>query len=206
MKYLLFALAAWPALAQNISVGVRGGIPLTDAFHTVSGDSFNFTTARPNYVVGPTFEVRLPFGLGFHADALYRKISVAGTTVGPLGSATSSDSFSFWQFPVMVKWRMGAGPFRPFISGGPSFSKLSGVGDAAACLFALGSQGCAGKVVKSSGTGVAFGAGLDLKIPVIRLAPEIRYTHLGANFFEGGSGASLASQRNQIDVLIGVTF
>jgi hypothetical protein len=79
-------------------------------------------------------------------------------------------------------------------------------GSAASCVVSLGSSGCFGKVLKTSGTGIVVGAGIDIKVPVIRLAPEIRYTRLGTNFFEGITGASLASQRNQMEVLVGVTF
>jgi hypothetical protein len=210
VKYALLFLAALPALAQNISVGVRAGVPLTDAFDAARSANFGFNTERPRYAIGPTFEVRLPLGLGFHIDALYRQISLDGSgqvpsTGGPV-NASGSNSFGFWQFPVMAKLRLGVGPFRPYVNAGPSFSKLIGVGNAGSCLISLGSGGCVGKVLKSSGTGVAAGAGLDMRLPVIRLAPEIRYTRLGANFFEGGEGASLASQRNQLEVLIGITF
>jgi Outer membrane protein beta-barrel domain len=207
VKYLITGLAmclvAQSALAQNISIGVRAGVPLNDALSAVRSPNFGFSSDRPRYAVGPTFEVRLPLGLGFHVDALYRKIGVTGASP----TATGTNSFSFWQFPVMAKLRLGVGPLRPFVSAGPSFSKLSGVGDAGSCLIKLtGATSCAGKVLKSSGTGIAFGAGLDMKIPVIRLAPEVRYTRLGANFFEGTAGASLASQRNQLEVLVGITF
>ena len=205
VKVLLLSLAALPLVAQNISVGVRGGLPLTDAISSVRTANFSFTSERPRYAVGPTFEVRLPLGLGFHVDALYRRITVSGTN-SSAGAAPGTNSFAFWQFPVMLKLRLGAGPYRPFVSAGPSFSKLTGVGNAASCVVSLGGSGCAGRVLKQSGTGVAFGTGLDLALPVVRIAPEIRYTRLGANLFEGAGAATLASQRNQLEILIGVTF
>ena len=201
-----FACVAAPVMAQNISVGIRAGLPLTDALDAVKTQNFGFTSGRPRYAIGPTFEVRLPLGLGFHVDALYRKVGVTGAQTGT-AAANGANSFSYWQFPVMAKLRLGVGPVRPFVSAGPSFSKLSGIGDAGSCLIKLsGAAGCAGKVLRSSGTGIAVGAGLDVKVPVIRLAPEIRYTRLGANFFEGTAGAPLASQRNQLEFLVGLTF
>jgi hypothetical protein len=203
-------LAAPGASAQNISIGIRAGVPLNDAMTAVRSPNFGFNSERPRYAIGPTFEVRLPLGLGFHVDALYRKIGVTGSgqPTGAPAASTGSNSFSFWQFPVMAKLRLGAGPVRPYVNAGPSFSKLSGVGDAGSCLIKLtGAANCAGKVLKSSGTGVAFGGGVDFKIPVLRLSPEVRYTRLGANFFQGISGdASLASQRNQLEFLLGITF
>ena len=202
MKYLLLALATLPAFAQNISIGVRAGIPLNDAISSARGGNFSFTAERPRYAIGPTFEVRLPLGLGIQIDALYRKIGITGTA--PAGTGTNS--FSYWQFPIMAKWRPGVGPVRPFIAAGPSFSKLGGVGNAASCLVSLGTGNCFGKVLKSSGTGIAFGAGVEAKLPIIRVSPEIRYTRLGANLFDGTAAASLASQRNQLEFLVGVTF
>jgi hypothetical protein len=213
VKAIFFALAvaasvAAPSFAQNISVGVRGGLPFTDALSVARSQNFSFHSEHPQFALGPTFEVRLPLGLGFHVDALYRRIALTGSgqTGAALNVLDGKNSFSFWQFPVMAKLRLGVGPFRPFVSAGPSFSKLSGVGDAANCVIRLAGNSCVGRVLKSFGTGVAVGAGLDAKLPIIRLAPEVRYTRLGANFFEGGAGASLASQRNQVELLLGVTF
>ena len=137
MKYLIAALVAClvaqPGAAQNISIGIRAGVPLNDALSAARSPNFGFNSNRPRYAVGPTFEVRLPLGLGFHVDALYRKIGITGTQSGTT-SSTGTNSFSYWQFPVMAKLRLGVGPLRPFVSAGPSFSKLSGVGDAGSCL------------------------------------------------------------------------
>ena len=80
---LVLFLPALPAFAQNwISVGVKGGVPLTDAF---ADRTFNFTaasiqnpfglpptieeetirtyTGSRNFLLGPTLELQLPLGL-----------------------------------------------------------------------------------------------------------------------------------------------
>jgi hypothetical protein len=204
VRYLsLILLAVAPLAGQNISVGVRGGVPLTDLVDAVKTQTVGFQSERKNYVVGPTFEVRIPWGLGFHVDALYRKMTITGTASD---GSSATDSFGFWQFPVMVKKRFGAGPFRPYVNAGPSFSKLTGVSSLGGCAISVGSNGCLGTVLKSSGTGFAVGGGLDLRIPVIRVAPEIRYTRLGAGYFQGEPNATLESQRNQLEFLVGITF
>jgi opacity protein-like surface antigen len=203
VKHLLLVLAAWPLAAQNLSVGVRAGIPLTDAFKAARAGNFNLTSERSRYVLGPTFEVRLPLGLGIHVDALYRNISVTGDA--STGTA-ASNTFGFWQFPVMGKLRLGVGPVRPYVNAGPSFTKLTGIGSAASCVINLGANSCAGRVLKSTGTGFAMGGGVELKLPIIRVSPEVRYTRLGT-FFDGGAApGSLSGHQNQLDLLLGVTF
>jgi hypothetical protein len=200
---VLFLLGSSPAAAQNVSVGVRGGVPLTDLVSTVQSQAARINSNFPRYIVGPTFEVRLPFGLGFHVDALYRKMSFEAAA----GQAASSASYGFWQFPVMLKYRMGAGPFRPFVSGGPSFSKLTGSGGIGSCAITAGANNCIGRVLNDGGTGFALGTGLDMRFPFIRLAPEIRYTRLGADFVGGPNAPdALRFRRNQWEFLVGLTF
>jgi hypothetical protein len=200
---LLFLLASLPLAAQNISFGVRGGVPLTDLVDTAQSQAAGINSNFPRYVIGPTVEVRLPFGLGFHIDALYRKMSFEATA----GQAAASASYGFWQFPILLKYRMGAGNFRPFVSGGPSFSKLTGTGGIGSCAITAGQNNCIGRVLDDGGTGVAFGAGLDMKVPFFRLAPEIRYTRLGSDFVATPNAPdALRSQRNQWEFLVGLTF
>jgi hypothetical protein len=200
---ILFLLGSLPLAAQNISVGVRGGVPLTDLVSTVQSQAAGINSNFPRYVIGPTFEVRLPFGLGFHIDALYRKMSFESN----VGGATTSASYGLWQFPLMLKYRMGAGSFRPFVSGGPSFSKLTGSGGVGSCAISPGRGFCFGQILDDGGTGFALGTGLDMKIPFIRLAPEIRYTRLGADFVGTPNVPdALRSQRNQWEFLVGLTF
>ena len=71
-------------------MGVKGGVPLTDPFADRSFQRVIATIPNPfgppetqtqttryfggsrNFVLGPTLELRLPFGLAVEADALYR--------------------------------------------------------------------------------------------------------------------------------------
>ena len=72
---LLFLFGSSLILAQPISFGVKGGLPLTDFIDTVSGPSTNITQKTHIYIVGPTVELRLPGGFGIELDALYRRFS-----------------------------------------------------------------------------------------------------------------------------------
>ena len=68
---LLFLTVSTALLAQPVSFGLKGGVPLTDFIDTVSGSKTSITTTN-RYIVGPTIELRLPAGFGVEADALYR--------------------------------------------------------------------------------------------------------------------------------------
>lgn len=146
--------AALPAGAQIISVGVRGGVPLTDAYSTVSNPSLPLSTGR--WVVGPTIELHLPFGFGAQADALYRSYKVGGTVTQ-------------WEFPILATYHFHsiAPMIRPFIDGGPSFNRISAPND-----FSV-----------RSAAGFAVGAGVTAKALFIRIEPEIRWTHWGRTNF-----------------------
>ena len=66
-----------PACAQLFSFGVKGGVPLTDAFSHVSlADQViaqSVSGYNRRYVIGPTAEVHFPLHLSFEVDALYRR-------------------------------------------------------------------------------------------------------------------------------------
>jgi hypothetical protein len=55
--------------AQSLSLGVKGGIPFTDA---VEGSFGNRSEAR-RYTVGPMVEIGLPLSLAVEFNALYKR-------------------------------------------------------------------------------------------------------------------------------------
>ncbi|HEV2444695.1 MAG TPA: hypothetical protein VGS58_02180, partial [Candidatus Sulfopaludibacter sp.] len=77
-------LAAWLLLCsgisygQHITIGVKSGIPLTDAFsdqttHGVDTIAHSFSASK-DFVIGPVIELGLPLGFAVEADALYRPL------------------------------------------------------------------------------------------------------------------------------------
>src|SRR5690242_6344965 len=90
------------ALAQPIGFGVKGGLPLQDAFnYKTIGSSTPFT-------VGPMVELRLPFGLGVEADALYNRYNLTFSQFYP--NVQNSDYASSWEIPILLKYRVGKLP------------------------------------------------------------------------------------------------
>ncbi len=179
--FSLFALLALqaPARAQGVSVGVRGGVPLSDAFDAVPG-AVTFQNLPHRWIAGPTIEARLPFGLGVTFDALYSRVGYQ--SVDPV----ARESGGQWDFPLMLRYRAGVGPVRPFIAGGGTFNAITDV-----------------SAPTSNAAGVVFGTGVEIKIPFVRITPEIRYTR---RFSDQLDLDGLRSNRNQFVFLTGITF
>src|SRR5512140_1452584 len=99
---------------QSVAVGIKGGVPFKDAYNA----SGIWSGASSSWTVGPTVELRLPFGLGAEFDALYRKTAYNG--VFPQGNPQFTASQ--WQFPLLAKVRIPSLLVHPFIDGGVVFN------------------------------------------------------------------------------------
>ena len=64
--------------------------------------NFTASTTTNRYIIGPTAELRLPFGLGVEVDILYRHFSYgsSGGISGITSTFTTSDTTGgAWEFP-----------------------------------------------------------------------------------------------------------
>jgi hypothetical protein len=187
------------AFGQGLfSFGVKGGFPLTDPLSSGTFTSVDVTThvfsASKNYVVGPMVQLNLPFGLAVEADALYRPLNV--TTETQVVSSPSpplnrlSEDVNSMEFPILLKAHfLHTLIVKPYVEAGPIFRYVLS------------------KVQYVSDTGFALGAGVDFKLPVIRIGPELRYSHWGADSASPLLNVSLpSSNKNQLEFLIGLTF
>ena len=189
---MLFSAATF---AQPLSVGIKGGIPLTDPFSnsTFSAvNSFvNSFSGSSDFVVGPSLEVHLPLGFSVEGDALYRPMSLVSEThlvPSSVLSRVTSDHNS-WKFPILVKYRFLPIPvIKPYIEAGPSFRTLD----------STLSQ-------RLSKKGFTLGGGIELKISRVRLGPELRYTRWGSDA-SGTLQSLLSSNPNQAEFLLGISF
>jgi hypothetical protein len=96
MRLLLFLGSAGMLAAQAVSIGVKGGVRLTDDFGRTFG-----TAESKRYVVGPMLTARLPLGFRLEFDALYRRVgfrSFLTTDIG--GSFAERDTGNSWEFPI----------------------------------------------------------------------------------------------------------
>jgi hypothetical protein len=185
----LFMLsAAGFAQLPFFSVGVKAGLPVTDAFSTQTVINTKAFSDSKNYIIGPTVELKLPFHFSVEADALYRPLNMTTQLTTPAVSSKSSVDFSSWEFPVLGKYHLGSAPFvTPYIEAGPSFRTVSG------------------DIKYLSNDGVTVGAGADVRALILRISPEFRYTHWGKDS-SGRLATTAASKQNQLEFLVGFSF
>src|SRR5215469_13297405 len=119
-SFVSYFFTAALASAQIVSVGVKGGVPVTQAVACCYSSPTNILdTGR--WTVGPTIEFRLLFGFSVEADALYRgyrqQFSVTSsefilpgvsTVTYPAIFFSSHSSTKAWDFPILLKYRIGS--------------------------------------------------------------------------------------------------
>lgn len=187
------------ANAQLLSFGIRGGVPLTDAYSSVttttSPDSFvKVFSQSKEYQIGPMVELHLPFGLAVEADALYHPLNLATQIYNAPGTSqpglfVSSTNNSSWEFPILGKYHFLPLPLlKPYVAAGPAFRAL---GSGASYL---------------SNSGIALGGGVEIKIAKLRIEPEIRYTHWGSDSASAILAGAAQSNVNQASFLVGIAY
>ncbi|MCX6631125.1 MAG: outer membrane beta-barrel protein [Candidatus Solibacter sp.] len=208
---LLFLWAA-AAFSQPFSFGVKGGMPMTDFVNTATSGRFTASTATSRYIVGPTAELRLPFGLGVEVDLLYRHFHYSSS--GGIGSIASNltnmdTTAGAWEFPLLAKYRFKGKHIRPFLDAGVAWDKLSGLTQTVQSVVASVSKSTTTstplELSKDVTRGYVMGGGVDVKVLLIHISPEVRFTRWGAKHFIDPNGL-LNSKVNQAEFLVGITF
>ena len=207
---LVFFAGCLAASAQIVSVGVKGGTPLTDFLDAARNNQVDYFTNTNRYIVGASFELHLPFGLGVEADGLYRHLNYASTSLGVDTSTQESTTASDVEFPLLVKYRFPTKGVRPFLDGGVAFDKLAGVKQfiTNTVLPAVQNKTTTSNPAElhnSSTEGFVIGGGLDIKLLVIHILPEVRFTRWNAQHFFDVNGL-LHTNVNQGEFLLGINF
>ena len=186
LRGLLLSLLLSPLTfaGQIFSVGVKAGLPFTDAFNSFTSGSYSSFSDTKNYIVGPMVELHLPLGLSAEADALYRPLSFKTQSA----SGATNTTFSSWEFPVLAKYRFPIPLVKPYVEAGPSFRTVGG-------LFGG----------NFSNSGFTAGAGVELRLRRFRIGPEIRYTHWGSDS-SNAPNLGFSSNQNQGEFLVGFSF
>lgn len=200
MKLAVLFLVGTAGAFGQLSFGVRAGVPLTNFFQAASNPGETFNSNATRFILGPTVELRLPAGFGLEADALFRRFQYNGSTnlVDELVRNTATNA---WEFPFLVKYRMAGTFVKPFLDGGVAFDHWSGVRETIAAVGGPTSR----SGTSGSNAGFVVGAGIELRLPLVKLSPEVRYTRWGAANITDLGGA-LRSNQNQAEFLIGLTF
>ena len=211
MTKLLLAFPLFVAsvtAAQPVSIGVTGGVPITDAFETAQGNNSAYVSNTHRYVVGPTVEFHLPARFSLEIDGLYRRLGFDYTATSPF--ARTSTTANSWEFPALIKFDILPGPIRPFIDAGANFRHITGAHQVQQVITA-GSLGAVDvdnppEFNKQNDIGFTFGGGVTFKAGWFRISPQLRYTHWGSDNFRDPIHSLLHTNRNQGDFLLSITF
>jgi hypothetical protein len=208
---LLLLLTAVCAPAQiGFGFGIKAGVPLTDFVEVAQSPNFGFNTDTQRYIVGPTVELRLPFGLGVEFDALYRKLNYEGTGTLLDVLTNNKTTGNAWEFPLLLKYRLPGTLLRPYIDAGVAWDTLTGVKQSIVRTIRSGQittliTDDPAELQNKTTRGFVIGGGVEVHILFLRISPEIRYTRWESQHFADPAGL-LQSNRNQAEFLLGFTF
>jgi len=200
-KLLLLApFSVMPIFAGSLfSAGVIGGAPFTDVVNNTNQPGYLFSSKSTNYTIGPALQINLPLNLRFEFDALYRPYAFAATSNVPAplaaGLAPSNVSAHQWSFPMLAQYRFKLPLVSPFVEAGLAVNHLSDISVVGANLTSG-----PGALVHQTNAGVVIGAGVDVKVPFVRISGELRYTRQGEAYFAN------VSNLNQAAFLVGLHF
>lgn len=199
---LMLFTAIVPAIAQRVSVGVKGGL---STFRTTPGND----ESKP-YIIGPSVEVGLPAGFAVEADALYQRLGSSQAFYGTIGQQTFSYTYreraKSWEFSLLGKkyFRSQLALLQPYIGTGFSFRTISTHVDTTSSVtsgqdLALTSSASHRTDRLPLNTGVVAAAGLRVNTGLISLLPEFRYTRWGAS-------SETVTRKNAGRFLLGINF
>jgi Outer membrane protein beta-barrel domain len=175
--FLMFLFFTGLAAAQPFGLGLKLGTTLSDAISSLP--SLHIANSA-HFIVGPYVDVRLPLGLAVEADALYQR--------GLYNNIVSDGSR--WQFPVVLKYRFLKGPIRPYIEGGPTFSRITDIAEIP-------------ELNHRNNFGIVVGGGVEVKLLVVRVTPEMRYYVMTLHDIQS---VTVESNRGLATFTIGVGF
>lgn len=186
---------------------MKGGVVTTDL--TPHG-----TDEFKRYTVGPVIEVKLPHRFAIEAGALYKRTGTSSSiSLFPPGTSqvdvtlvgvTRRVRGNSWEVPVLGKYYFR--PYRsftPFLSSGWALRRIwtdvegVSVGNLQPPVVPAPYR----YSDKSDlGVGAVVAAGARFQYGHFKFAPELRYTRWGAQ------DAAYRTNRNQLEVLFGITF
>ncbi len=186
----LAACLAWGPVevsGQKLFVGVIGGTALTRDLRTlyqpvvVPGSPFRFDVEESggrSVIAGATVEWNFSGPLSVEADGIYRRLKGANPT-GPFKVVT-------WEFPILAKYRLDLGDWKPFVTAGPSFRTAGNLNTSDPSHF-----------------GMTAGLGFDAAIHRVKISPTVRYTRWAADKVDNRSQTE--TLRNQVELLVGLS-
>ncbi len=196
------------AWGQRPAFGLKLGWPATDVFRTESWPGGKYEGASGRWVLGPVFELMLPWRFSLEADLLHR--SVEYRSQGPGESLATTGRV--WCFPLMARWRLSERWVAPVVGGGITWRRFTGLRQTGTeTPGTLPRQPVAvnrrepRELVDRTSRGYVFALGLEGNLLGPRLIPELRYTRWRNDAFRTMHGSSLTG-RNQFEFILGIMF
>lgn len=201
----LYLVLVYGLFAQSVEFGIKGGLPISEVSSVVPFGRGGGTTTLNRYTLGPTVEITLPFRLAFEADLLYKRLHSAGAArLGPYPVFYATQQANSWELPLLAKLRLSRGPVSPYVVAGPSLHWIRAHTTTRTTILA-GTSEATTSATTSEGfhqTGVSAGGGIRLKLGILRLSPEVRYTHWPAKERD----LNPFPIEHQAEFLLGITF
>jgi hypothetical protein len=190
-----------PLSGQEFRIGFLGGTPVTSNFvrstSVYSGDTVNspsiFTaeSGPRSFLAGLSLEALLSSRFSIEGNVLHRNLwanLIYTLSPGSTAASTTTNRFvasTTWEFPVLLKYTMGANRWRPFVEGGISFRSLERTG-----------------APGPSRHGLTGGAGVAIEFGRIQLTPQLRYTR----WAQGESNGFYDVKRDQLEFVTGISY
>jgi len=158
------------------------------------------------FTFGPALRVGLPRGLGLDVEFLYKRLDFG------FASDPARIVVHRVELPLLARYVLPGLPVHPFAHVGMSFNRVIAAGYPNVCAGTTADKGfyCIGgnpvaQLRHRQTHGPVLGAGLDFRIGVLRLIPELRLTRWVDRNFETRD-SSLRSNLTQVELLLGLEF
>jgi hypothetical protein len=157
--------------------------------------------------VGPFVELRLPASLAIEVGALYEGLRVSYRSTAPGLGVDVSTTVSSWQFPLLLKYRIGEGMARPFVGAGVAAYRVGGFDTETLAQLPQDLRATLSRAGDSfvNGGGLITG-GVELKAGPLRLAPEVRFTRWAIRRDFGTDQVSLRLSESRTHLFLSVSF
>ncbi len=213
----LVVFLATGVFSQPLSFGLKAGVPLTSFIQADPMSAASATTNR--YIAGGSIEFRLPRNLSLEFDVLYRHLHYSDSFFIPLnGGEIEHVSAGAWEFPLLLKYRLGGNVAHPFVSAGPAGDVVA-IRDRFVGFSEFTPQPTTGTTSSSLAlrtpaiAGFTGGAGVEIPAGRLRISPEARYTYwISPHFYTLITNAAYLagmlsdSKRYQVEFLLGFRF
>jgi hypothetical protein len=215
----LFLLCALAALAQGqpVSFGVSAGVPISPASQNQGQGCIATQPPQcgPNdfyaklYAVGPAIGLNLHWGISIQASALYERFHIDQTVGLYVGRGGGSVNFGHedglaadaWLFPLQLRYTRGRGRLAPFVEAGATLRHLGTFNGSGTQLdYYLQPYTTSFRIETGRNLDVAItaGAGVKWRIPVVDVAPEIRFLRWTSSYYQPA--------QDQLMLIVGITF